>query len=147
MGERNVTIGQDALGNAIVTGDNNLTFVLFGVGADHIPAKVLEALKSGRLADEPGVVPLPALTLAIDFTDEDRTQWRITASVSRTEAVPWQSDAAFAPAFETFWRLSRTPAQKAEDAERLDAAAHRLGEALADDADAHPGGAVIGSIR
>ena len=115
MGERNVTIGQDALGNAIVTGSNNLTFVLFGVGADQIPAKVLEALKSGRLADAPGAVPLPALTLAIDFTDEGRTQWRITARratgdpSSRIAPTPWQSDAAFGPAFETFWRLSRTP--------------------------------------
>lgn len=69
MDERNVTIGQDALGNAIVTGSNNLTFVLFGVGADQIPAKVLEALKSGRLADEPSAVPPPALTLVIDFAE------------------------------------------------------------------------------
>ena len=101
MDERNVTIGQDALGNAIVTGSNNLTVVLFGV--DQIPADLIDALKSGRMrpADAPGAVPLPALTLAIEFADEGRTQWRITArratgaSVSRTEAVPWQSDAAF----------------------------------------------------
>ena len=83
----------------------------------------MDALKSGRLrpADVPGAVPLPALTLAIEFADDSQTQWRITArratgdSVSRTEAVPWHGDAAFAPAFETFWRLSRSPAQKAED--------------------------------
>lgn len=139
MGERLVTIGSDAVGNAIVTGDNNLTVVLLGFGVDQIPANVLAALKSGRLrpADVPGAVPLPALTLAIEFTDAARTQWRITSRratgdpVARMEPVPWQGDAAFAPACETFSRLSRTPAQKAEDVGRLDAAAHRLGNVLA----------------
>ena len=119
MGERTVSIGQDALGNAIVTGSNNLTVVLFGV--DKIPADLMDALKSGRMrpADMPGAVPLPALTLAIEFADDDPLQWRITARratgdpSSRIAPTPWQSDAAFAPAFETFWRLSRTPAQKA----------------------------------
>jgi hypothetical protein len=99
----------------------------------------MDALKSGHMrpADVPGAVPLPALTLAIEFADDDRTQWRITARratgapVSRTEAVPWQGDTAFAAAFGTFWQLSRKPIEKAEDAARLDAAAQRLGDALA----------------
>lgn len=55
MGERTVTIGHDAFGNAIVTGDNNLTVVLIGV--DTVP-------------DE--------LIAAIEFAEAERTQWKIT---------------------------------------------------------------------
>ena len=45
--------------------------------------------------------------------------------------TPWQADAAFAPPLEVFARLARTPAETAEDAARLQAAAQRLGDALA----------------
>ncbi|MGE5778517.1 MAG: CHAT domain-containing protein [Hyphomicrobiales bacterium] len=111
--------------------------MLFGV--DKIPADLVDALRSGRMrpADAPGAVPLPALTLMIRFADEGRTQWQITARratgvpSSRVAPTPWQEDAAFAPAFDTFWRLSRTPIEKAEDADCLDGAAQRLGDALA----------------
>jgi hypothetical protein len=65
-----VTIGQDASGNAIVTGDNNQTFVFYGV--EKLPQELLADIHSGRkrAADIPEAVPLPALTLAIDFEDE-----------------------------------------------------------------------------
>ena len=137
MGERSVTIGRDALGNAIVTGSNNLTFVFFGM--EQVPADLVEALQSGRLrpAAAPGAVPLPALTLAIAFADDARTQWQITARratgdpVMRRGPTPWQADAAFEPLLDAFARLACTPAETAEDAARLQAAAHRLGDALA----------------
>src|SRR5512132_197883 len=130
MGERPVTIGRDASGNAIVTGDNNLTFVFIGI--DQIPADVMATLQSGRLrpADAPGAVPLPALTLAIGFAGAP-VQWRITARRATGDAAvrrgptPWQADAAFAPTLDAFARLARTPAEKAEDAARLQAAADR----------------------
>src|SRR4051794_6308171 len=137
LGDRTVKIGQDASGNAIVTGDNNLTFVL--VGTKEIPDDLLAALKSGRLnpADAPNAVPLPALTLVITFTDGARTQWRITARRAtgdpavRDLTVPWQDDPGLEPSLAAFWQLSRERIEKPEDTARLDAAAHRIGDALA----------------
>jgi hypothetical protein len=69
-----VTIGQDALGNAIVTGDNNQTFVFYGV--DKLSQELLADILNGRkrAADILEAVPLPALTLAIAFEDDIRTQ-------------------------------------------------------------------------
>ena len=49
----------------------------------------------------------------------------------RRGLAPWQADAAFAPALDAFARLARAPAETAEDAARLQAAADRLGDALA----------------
>jgi hypothetical protein len=42
VSEPAVSIGQDALGNAIITGSNNLTVVLFG--CDKIPADLMQFL-------------------------------------------------------------------------------------------------------
>src|SRR4051794_18392897 len=96
-----VTIGQDALGNTIVTGDNNQTFVFHGV--EKLPQELLADILSGRkrAADIPEAVPLPALTLGIDFEDGTRAQWKIAArratgvSVARGAAAPWRDDAGF----------------------------------------------------
>ncbi|MBK8177012.1 MAG: hypothetical protein IPK66_17660, partial [Rhodospirillales bacterium] len=137
MDGRGVTIGHDAVGNAIVTGDNNLTVVLIGV--DRIPDELQRALQERRLrpVDLPGAVPLPALTLLIAFAGTDRTHWQITARrtgaepVVRSLPVPWLEDRAFAPALDSFRRSSRVPARSSEEAAILDAAAHRLGAALA----------------
>ncbi len=134
---RNVEIGQDASGNAIVTGDNNLTFVL--VGVEKVPDELLVALNTRRLkpVDLPGAVPLPALTLAIAFADDARTQWRINARratgnpIERDLPALWRDDPALEPALEAFWQLSRERIGKPEDAARLDAAARRIGDALA----------------
>jgi len=132
-----VTIGQDALGNAIITGDNNQTFVFYGLKELH--PELVADIQSGRkrAADIPEAVPLPALTLAIDFEDDTRTQWKIAARratgppVERSAATPWRDDPAFDEALDIFWRLSRIPAERPEDAARLSAAAHRIGDGLA----------------
>lgn len=137
VGERSVSIGRDAFGNAIVTGDNNLTVVL--VGTDEIPPELLAALRSGRLrpTDIAGAVPLPALTLAIEPAAGDASQWRITARratgdpAERAAPAPGQADAAFAAMLESFARRAGTPAETAEEAAGLQAVAERLGEALA----------------
>lgn len=65
MGERSVSIGRDAQGNAIVTGSNNLTFVFFGM--EQVPADLVEALQTGRLrlADAPGAVPFADDAVAV----------------------------------------------------------------------------------
>ena len=131
-----VTIGQDALGNAIITGDNNQTFVFYGLKELH--PELVADIQSGRkrAADIPEAVPLPALTLAIDFEDGTRAQWKIAVrratgvSVVRGAAAPWRDDAAFEEALDTFWRLSRMPVEKPEDATLLNTAAHRIGEGL-----------------
>src|SRR5438270_12108390 len=131
-----VTIGQDALGNAIVTGDNNQTFVFHGV--EKLPQELLADILSGRkrAADIPEAVPLPALTLAVDFEDDTRAQWKIAARRAtgvpdaRSATAPWRDDSAFEEALDSFWRLSRMPIEKSEDAARLNAAAHRIGEGL-----------------
>ena len=136
MDQGNVTIGKDAAGNAIVTGDNNLTVVL--IGTDKLPDDLIEALKSGRLraADLPGAVLLPALTLAIAPAGAARTQWTIRAHratgepTERAIAAP-HGDAAVSAALDTFWRLSRVPIETRQDADSLDAAAIRIGDALA----------------
>jgi hypothetical protein len=132
-----VTIGQDALGNAIVTGDNNQTFVFYGV--EKLPPQLLADIRDGRkrAADIPDAVPLPALTLAIIFEDDTRTQWKIVARratgdpVTRDFAAPWRDDLAFEEALDTFWRLSRLPIEKPDDIARLNAAAQRIGGGLA----------------
>jgi CHAT domain len=131
-----VTIGQDALGNAIVTGNNNQTFVFYGLS--QFSAEQLADLVSGRMrpTEIPEAVPLPALTLAISFKDVGRTQWEVAARratgdpVTRDVAVPWD-DPAFEQALDVFWRLSRVPVEKPEDAARLGAAAQRIGDGLA----------------
>ena len=100
-GGRNVAIGQDALGNTIFTGDNNQTFVFYGV--EKLPPELLADILGGRkrAADIPEAVPLPALTLAIDFADDTRAQWKIEAQratgdpVAREVAAPWRDDPAF----------------------------------------------------
>ena len=135
MDQRNVTIGRDAFGNAIVTGDNNVTVLL--ISPDKIPADILAALNSGRLkpADIPGAVILPALTLAIEY-NEARDQWTIRACrasgtpTERTITAP-DGDAAVAAALDTFRRLSRKRIETKQDADSLDAAAIRIGDALA----------------
>ena len=132
-----VTIGQDAFGNAIITGDNNQTFVFYGLKELH--PELIADIQSGRrrAADIPEAVPLPALTLAIDFEDDTRTQWKIAARratgvpVERSAAAPWRDDPAFDDALDIFWRLSRVPTERPEDAARLNAAAHRIGDGLA----------------
>src|SRR5271167_4359724 len=132
-----VTIGQDALGNAIITGDNNQTFVFYGV--EKLPPEVLADILNGRkkAADIPEAAPLPALTLAVEFEDETRTQWKIAArratgvSIVRSAAAPSRDDPAFEEALDSFWRLSRMPVEKPEDAALLNTAAHRIGEGLA----------------
>ena len=45
--------------------------------------------------------------------------------------APWRDDPAFEEALDSFWRLSRMPVEKPEDARRLNAAAHQIGEGLA----------------
>jgi len=67
-----VTIGQDALGNAIVTGDNNQTFVFYGI--EKLPPELLADIHSGRkrAVDIAEAVPLAALTLTVDFEDDTR---------------------------------------------------------------------------
>jgi hypothetical protein len=125
---RNVTIGQDASGNVIITGDNGLAFILPGVSS--LSPETLAALSGGRIAPAAiaEALPLPALTLAIAFADDARTQWRITASRATGDpvppdlAVPWRDDPALEPALGAFWQLSRERIEKPEDAARLDAA-------------------------
>jgi hypothetical protein len=106
-----VTIGQDAVGNAIVTGDNNQTFVFYGV--EKLPPDLLADILNGRkrAADIPEAVPLPALTLAIDFEDETRAQWKIAARratgvpVARGAAAPWRRGGMTRPSMRR-WTLS-----------------------------------------
>ena len=87
-----VTIGRDAFGNAIITGDNNQTFVFYGL--KELPSELIADIESGRkrAADVPEAVPLPALILAINFEDDTRTQWKIAAR--RATGVPVERSAA-----------------------------------------------------
>jgi tetratricopeptide (TPR) repeat protein len=132
-----VTIGQDAFGNAIVTGDNNQTFVFYGI--EKLPPELLADILSGRkrAADIEEAVPLPALTLTVEFEDDTRTQWKVAARratgvpVTRSAVAPWRDDSAFEEALDSFWRLSRMSVEKPEGAARLNAAARRIGEGLA----------------
>ena len=57
---RDITIGRDAFGNALVTGDNNQTFVFFG--RDQVPEDLLALVRNGRmrLADMPEAVACKA---------------------------------------------------------------------------------------
>ena len=136
--DRGITIGRDAFGNVLVTGDNNLTFVL--IGTNSVPEELLAALRAGRIkpAELPGAVPLPALTLNISFVDTARLQWQIAARRAtdeepqlRIDAVPWQQDAALEFALATFASLARNPVETRDDHARLDAVAWQIGEALA----------------
>jgi len=94
-----VTIGQDALGNAIVTGDNNQTFVFYGM--EKLPEGLLADIQSGRSSR--GSAPAGA-----DFSGwfrgrypdavEDRGgTWRPSATAlviesddDRILALPWE---------------------------------------------------------
>src|SRR5215831_11658807 len=132
-----ITVGQNADGNAFITGNNNQTYVFYGL--KEVPPELVDDIQSGRkkAADMTEAVPLPALTLSIDFKDETRTQWAIIARraleepVTRDAAVPWHDDPAFEEALDAFWRLSRRPVEKSEEAARLNAAARQIGDALA----------------
>src|ERR1700722_14026647 len=114
------TIGQDPLGNPIITGANNQTFVFYGL--KKLPPELVADIQSGRkrAADIPEAVPLPALTLAIHFEDDIRTQWKIAARrapaapAERSVAAPWRDDPAFDDALDIFWRLSRAPTETPE---------------------------------
>src|SRR5271167_3750324 len=108
-------------------------------GVEKLPPEVLADILNGRkkAADIPEAAPLPALTLAVEFEDETRTQWKIAArratgvSIVRSAAAPSRDDPAFEEALDSFWRLSRMPVEKPEDAALLNTAAHRIGEGLA----------------
>src|SRR6185312_5534361 len=96
-----ITVGQNADGNAFVTGDHNQTFVFYGL--KELPPELAADIRSGRknAADIPEAVPLPALTLTVDVEDSTRTEWRIAArradgaATERNVAPPWQDDPAF----------------------------------------------------
>src|SRR5262245_35437228 len=79
-GERNVTIGRDAHGNVIVTGDNNTLYVFPGV--TKLPADLVIKLRQGlvELDSLAEAVPLPTMTLTITFADAGREQWRVIAA-------------------------------------------------------------------
>jgi hypothetical protein len=132
-----ITVGRNADGNAFITGNNNQTFVFYGL--KEIPPELVDDIQSGRkiAADVPEAVPLPALTLSIRFKDDTRMEWEIAAGratgdpVARDIAAPWRDDPAFEDALDNFWRLSRVPVEKPEDGARLNAAAQRIGDALA----------------
>jgi hypothetical protein len=138
---RNITIGRDGFGNALVTGDNNLTVVL--VGMDHVPEALLAALRSGRMApaDIPGAVPLTALQVTIDIVDAARTQWRVLVcrgtdepaqdAVARLHPSSWHDGGGLAADLAIFNQLSRVPVETPADRLRLASAAQGLGDALA----------------
>ena len=136
---RSVTIGRDARGNAIVTGDNNVVYVFYGIS--ELPADLVARLESGavRAQELPEAVPLPTLVLSIAFTDEKRAEWEMASRepasegepARRTGPTPWQLDPAFAAALDGFWRLSRRVIEKEEEIRELEAHAHRLGDGLA----------------
>jgi tetratricopeptide (TPR) repeat protein len=135
MGSRGVTIGRDASGNVIVTGDRNLVFP----GVTALSPEVIAALQAGdwQAGEAEGAVPLPTLTLGIEFTDERRREWRVVAerpgeeALTRPGATPWQREAGFARALDDFWRLSRRVLESEEEAGLLDRQARLLGAALA----------------
>jgi hypothetical protein len=134
---RDVMVGRDAFGNAMVTGDNNLTFVLMGV--DRVPDDLLAALRSGRVrpADLPGAVPLAALTVAFAVDDAERRRWRVTTRRAvgeptvRTMPAPWRDDRAVAAALQTFQQLGGQRLETRDEYSHLAAAADRIGDALA----------------
>jgi hypothetical protein len=107
-GSRNVTIGRDAYGNVIVTGDNNLALILPGL--DKIPDDLLAALKSGQIrpADVEGAVPLPDPDVFLSHASSDAELVEVLANalvdkeklnvwLDRWVLVPgqhWQQDMA-----------------------------------------------------
>src|ERR1700739_573452 len=101
-----ITVGQNADGNAFITGNNNQTFVFYGL--KEIPPELVADIQSGRkiVGDVPEAVPLPALTLSIGFKDDTRTQWEIAArrvsgdAVRRKLPAPWQDDPTFEDALD-----------------------------------------------
>lgn len=138
-GKRNVTIGRDAIGNVIITGGGNEVYVMYGVS--ELPPEVTSALKSRRLkpGEVDGAVPLPTLELRIEFTSDERREWRIQSlrafgtmpAPPRTSPVPWQQENGFAHALADFWRLSREMLETPEKEELLHRHATTLGDALA----------------
>ncbi|HTW26319.1 MAG TPA: hypothetical protein VME92_04260, partial [Acetobacteraceae bacterium] len=133
MPGRDIAIGHDAFGNALVTGDNNLTVVL--IGCDRVPEDVLARLRAGRLAPAaiPGAIPLPALTLAIA---PSAAAWDIAARRATGEperrrvAAPDQAAPALPGALALFAAGARQPVETPEERARLDAAARQIGDAL-----------------
>ena len=99
---RNVQIGRDAQGNVIVTGDGNVFYLFLREPS----AELLERLRAGqvKVAEIAEAVPLPTLTLAIAFADDERRHWRITARrpnaepLGRTADVPWLGESGFTSA-------------------------------------------------
>jgi hypothetical protein len=133
---RKVQIGRDAKGNAIVTGDGN-AFYLF---LTEPSTELLGRLRTGeaKLAEIAEAIPLPALTLAIEFDGNEGRHWTIKAKrpdkkkpTPRTADVPWLSEPAFGSAFSTFWELSRRRLDNDEQRHGLNAAAYTLGNMLA----------------
>ena len=133
---RDVQISRDAQGNLIVTGDGNIFYLMV---AEPSEARLAQ-IRTGevKLAEVAEAIPLPTLTLGIAFDSDERTRWRITAERPKTEPaeriadVPWLDQPEFMSAFGTFWELSRRPLEKDEERRALDAAAHSLGNMLAE---------------
>ena len=131
--QRSVTIGRDAQGNLIVTGDNNRVFVFF----KEPTAALLAQLESGVLKPEalPEAVPLPTLVLRI-ASATDPAQWTVAAdypgvdSTTWTRPAPWEAVPGFATALDRFWTLSRRVLEQDPERQTLAAQAILLGEAL-----------------
>src|SRR5215472_1711440 len=140
-----IRVGRNAYGSVLVTGSNNLTFVLSGM--DALPEGLLEALRRGQVkpADLPGAVPLPALILTIEWSDGSRTSWRIkaerpgeggdpsnqAAASTREQPVGWDAG-GMALDLSTFARLSRQRIEARQDLQTLESVAQRIGDALAE---------------
>jgi hypothetical protein len=141
-----VRVGRDAFGSALVTGSNNLTFVVSGVEA--FPEGLLEALRRGQVkpAELADAVPLAALILTIEWCDGSRAGWRIRAerpgegvdasgqatASARVQPVGWDAGASMAGDLATFARLSRQLVETRQDLQTLESAAQRIGDALAE---------------
>jgi hypothetical protein len=78
-GGRNVTIGQDALGNVIITDDNNVAVIL--QGTKQIPEDQIAALRDGRISptDLPGAVQLPDPDVFLSYASPDARSVEILA--------------------------------------------------------------------
>jgi hypothetical protein len=131
MGDRTVTIGRDASGSVIVTGEHNVVYVLPGVA--ELSAELIEKLQSGALRPQqlPEAVPYPTLNLRLEFVDDARCDWAIVSSrpghkdepIERIEPTPWSRNQWFATALDRFWQLSRRAVEKG----RRDSRARRAG--------------------
>ena len=141
---RNVTVGRDVHGSAIVTGDGNTVYVIAG----ELDADLLERLKGGTASPEdvPAADPLPHLTLRIRTAEPPSQTWSVTPLTPaghrredgsflepgepRSWPVPWRGLPSFGRYLESFWKLTARALEADHERPALHTAALALGEAL-----------------